>query len=624
MSAQTAVSPTPLELLAPARDAATAIAAIDCGADAVYMGGPHHGARAAAGNSIDDIRRVCEYAHRYRGKVYVTFNTLIYEDELQACRTAVRELYNAGVDALIVQDMALLNMDIPPIALHASTQCDTRTPAKARFLQDVGMSCIVLPREMTLDEIRAVRAVTTVPLEGFVHGALCVCYSGDCRASLVGGGRSANRGECAQICRLPYNLVDDKGNVIVADRHLLSLRDMNRLDHLREMADAGIQSFKIEGRLKDRNYVMSTVTAYSQALDAICRIAPDRYCRASAGRVTESAPTDLSKTFNRGYTSYFLTNTQPQAGTLGSHLTPKFAGERIGRVRSVNGKTVIVDTACELHNGDGLCFFGVDGRFTGFRINRAEGTRLTLNSPVAGLRPGLELFRNYDKAFDDLCTAARPRRVIDVDFELRPTPTGFAVEVSDSRGCRVTVAVDCEHQTARTPQTTARRDIMGRLGDTIYNMVNLTDNLGDMFVPAKVLTAARRQALEALDRAAAATRIIAYRRPKEAGARYVSDELTFHDNVANSVAEGFYRERGVQKVQRALEVDQSPFKDGAEVEVMTCRYCLRRELGACLKTADADRLPRRLFLHSTTGTMRPLRLHFDCANCRMHLFTSKP
>ena len=609
-------SPTPLELLAPARDAETAIAAIDCGADAVYMGGPHHGARASAGNSIDDIRRVCDYAHRFRARVYVTFNTLIYENEIADCQKAVYDLYCAGVDALIVQDMALLRMDIPPIALHASTQCDTRTPERARFLQDVGMSCIVLPREMTLEEIAAVRAVTDVRLEAFVHGALCVCFSGDCRASLVNGGRSANRGECAQICRLPYNLTDEKGNVLVKNRHLLSLKDMNRLDSLRDLADAGISSFKIEGRLKDRQYVMNTVTAYNEALNALCALEPERYCRASAGQVTGAPRADVAKSFNRGFTQYFLKERQPGAHALSSPLTPKFVGERVGRVKAVQGKTLIIDTDKVLNNGDGLCFFGEDDRFTGFRINRAEPGRIFLNAPVA-VKPGTVLYRNADKAFDDAIDAARPRRLIDVDFGLSKTETGLALEVRDSRGCMAVSTIDCELQEARTPQEEARRNTLSRLGETIYALRSVSDTLGDVFVPAKVLTALRRQALEALDHAAASTRPLELRRPEKADAVFDTAVLTFHNNVANSLAKRFYEEHGVTKQEPAMEVAPPPASE--EVRVMTSRYCLRRELGACLKTAGASKLPAQLFLRHKSDKIRPMRLTFDCANCQMHL-----
>lgn len=347
---------TDLELLAPARDAATAKVAIDCGADAVYIGAGHHGARAAAGNSIDDIRDVCEYAHRFGVRIYVTLNTLVYDNEIDDVRQLVLDLYGAGVDALIVQDMSLMKMDIPPIELHASTQCDVRTPEKARFMEAVGMSQIVLPREFTLDEIRAVRAVTTVPLEVFVHGALCVSYSGDCRASFVNGGRSANRGECAQMCRLPYDVFDGDGHRVDVDPYVLSLRDMNRLADLADLVEAGASSFKIEGRLKSAEYVCNVVLAYSSALNRIVETNPERYRRASFGRVDTDFVPDVSKTFNRGFTNYFLRGEQPAPASLASMRTPKHVGRRVGRVVRADARSITLNADAELANGDGLGF----------------------------------------------------------------------------------------------------------------------------------------------------------------------------------------------------------------------------------------------------------------------------
>ena len=608
-------APTPLELLAPARNIETAIAAINCGADAVYIGGPHHGARAAAGNSIDDIRSLCQYAHRFRVRVYVTFNTLIYEDELAEARQAVCQLYEAGVDALIVQDMSLLRMDLPPIALHASTQCDTRTAARAKFLEDSGMSCIVLPREMTLDEIRAVRAATTVRLEAFVHGALCVCYSGDCQASAVNGGRSANRGECAQICRLPYDLCDRNGQTLITDRHLLSLRDMNRLADLEALADAGIQSFKIEGRLKDTAYVMNTVRTYSQALDALCAAHPERYRRASYGKSTADFQADVNKTFNRGFTPYFLHNAKPGKGMLGSHLTPKFTGAPIGKVLSVKGRQITIKATAELHNGDGLGYFDSNNKFNGFRVNRINGNTIHTASEVR-VAPGTTLYRNADKAFDDALAAARPERLIDVSFTLRATATGLALDASDGRGCRASAAIDISAEPSRSPQQQARRDLLSRLGGSIYRMAEVTDLLGDVFIPAKQLTALRRNALDALDHTAAATLPLELRRGEDASALFPAQSLDYHGNVANSLAEKFYREHGVREIDKALEVAGIP---RGEVRVMTTRYCLRRELGACLREENAAALPSPLFLKARRAQngMRVLRLDFDCKNCRM-------
>lgn len=611
-----------LELLAPARDAETAIAAIRCGADAVYMGGPHHGARASAANSVADIARVVEFAHRYRARVYVTFNTLVYDTETAEVVRTVRELYNAGVDALIVQDMGLLRLPIPPIALHASTQCDARTPERARFLQDVGMSCVVLPREATLDEIRAFARVVDVPLEAFVHGALCVSYSGDCRASLVNGGRSANRGECAQICRLPYNLTDADGNILSAGRHFLSLRDLNRVSRLSEMADAGVSSFKIEGRLKSADYVMNVVAVYSRALDDICRANPDKYCRASAGHADPGFRPSLDKVFNRQFTTYALDGCAAiKPGSLSAMLTPKWVGIPAGKVAKVIGpRCFVTDGAVTLHNGDGLGYFDAAGRYTGFRVNRVEGKTVYTASPV-GIPAGTLLYRNNDKAFDDAVKAARPERRIVADMALRAYPGGIALAVSDERGCRAEGTLQCQPEPARTPQTDARRRVLNKLGDTIYNLGKLTDTVGDVFIPASQLTALRRRALAALDSAAAATYPIELRRQENSRAVWPEKApLTIHNNVANKYARKFYADHGAPDAPPALEcqlADRPTETLRREIPVMTSRYCLRRELGACLRTPGGKKLPPALILRSPQGNVRPMRLDFDCTRCLM-------
>lgn len=614
-------NPRPLELLAPAKDAATAIVAIDCGADAVYMGGPHHGARAAAANSVADIKRVCDYAHRFRAKVYVTFNTLIYEDELSEAVAAIGELYAAGVDALIVQDMSLLRLPIPPIAIHASTQCDARTPARARFLQDVGMSCIVLPREASLDEVREFAAAVTVPLEAFVHGALCVCYSGDCRASFVNGGRSANRGECAQICRLPYDLVDGDGKTVLRSRYLLSLKDLNRSQRMGDMARAGVSIFKIEGRLKSADYVAVTVAALSRELDKVVADSDGAFVRASAGKSALGFTPVLSKAFNRGFTTYALDGVPNiKARTLSSSLTPKWTGEEVGTVVKVfSPRRFAVKSVAALQNGDGLGFFDAQGVYTGFRINRIDGNVVNTANDVA-LAPGTRLMRNYDKAYDDALQAARPRRRVAVTITLRAIAGGMALALADERGCRVETAAECELTTARTPQYEARRRVLEKLGDTIYVADKIEDTLGDVFVPASVLTALRRHAIEMLDHAAAAT----YERPRRLGEDKdvqwpEGSRLTMHNNVANSVAGKFYRDHGVSDIEPALEVDPIASHREGEVRVMTSRYCLRRELGHCLKTPAGRLLKGPLTLRHSDGRVRDMRLEFDCAQCRMHV-----
>lgn len=617
-----------LQLLAPAKDADTAVTAIDNGADAIYIGAPSHGARQAAANSINDIRRICEYAHRFRVSVYVTVNTIIYQDELDDVRTMIYDLYRAGVDALIVQDMSLLRMELPPIALHASTQCDIRTPEKARFLAEAGFGQLVLPRELSLDDIRHYAAAIPrgVALEAFVHGALCVCYSGDCRASLVAGGRSANRGCCAQICRLPYDLVDDKGDTIIRGRHLLSLRDMNRIDRLAEMADAGISSFKIEGRLKSESYVANVTAAYSQALDAVVAASAGRYRRASAGHSAPAFTPDVARAFNRGFTSYFIDSTKPSKGETASIYTPKFVGKPIAHVIACKNGCIRIRPDDSLANGDGIGYFDTEHRYKGFRVNRVseDGTAIYPAGQFAPIRPGTVLYRNYDKAFED-SLAKGSVRTIAIDMELRRIDDNrIALSITDSaRSIYITATQDdVPRQSACTPQHEVRSTLLHRIGDTIYTLRNLTDDIDDNeFVAAKTLTALRRRAIEMLDRDAEITRRIEQRHRDNAPDNALAGKhLTFHDNIANSLAREFYSRHGADATNAAMEIDMP---DGTKpIRVMTCRYCLRRELGACLRSADADRLPRDLYLRPVTESplnIDRLRLSFDCKNCQMHI-----
>jgi len=598
-----------IELLAPARDAAVAVAAIRHGADAIYIGAPSHGARAAAANSVGDIAAVCEYAHLYNARVYVTLNTLIYESELKDVERLVGELYRAGVDALIVQDLALLRLDLPPIALHASTQCDIRTPQKARFLQDLGFSQLVLPRELTLDEMREMRRAVTVPLEAFIHGALCVSYSGDCRASLMCGGRSANRGECAQICRLPYDLVDADGNVLMARKHLLSLRDLNRLDALGDMIDAGISSLKIEGRLKDENYVKNVVSAYDRELRRL------GVSRTSDGLVERTFEPDVTRSFNRGFTRHFLLSAMPPKASLASFDSPKSLGPAVGSVASVKGKRIMLKDLKEpLANGDGLNF-SVGDTTVGFRVNRFEapGTILTADI-VNGLKPGVILRRNFDKAFTDRLTPAQSAvRYIPLHLTLRRAGAGIVLE--DTGRTAVTVLMP-DPIPAKTPQAEARRRVIAKLGDTVYRLATLDDRLDDEFIPASILTALRRDLIAALDAGRAARFVRPLRAAERPDAIWPGGtSLTYCANVANTLAENVYRAHGVTgEIEPAYEVNRPA---GGEHIVMTTRYCLRRELGACLKTPAANRLPALLRLRSPN--LPPLTLRFDCNSCRMHL-----
>lgn len=610
-------SPRKLELLAPARDCEIARQAIIHGADAVYIGAEAFGARAAATNSVDDIARLTDFAHRFNARVYVTLNTLIYDDELKRAEALVRKLYEAGTDALIVQDLSLLRMDLPPIALHASTQCDTRDAAKARFLEACGFSQIVLARELSLDEIRDIASQVSVPLEAFVHGALCVSYSGDCQASYLATGRSANRGECAQMCRLSYSLTDGNGRKLAPDAHYLSLRDMNRLDRLAEMADAGISSFKIEGRLKESDYVRNTVAAYSQALDRIVAASGGRYSRASSGRCEYNFTPDPSKSFNRRFTSYFLDGRPANAAAMASLESPKWIGEPVAKVVGVKDRGFAVRTSDALSNGDGLGYFDREGRFCGFRLNRVEGN-LIFPATSVRLQPGITLYRNRDKKRDDIMSGTTAIRHINITAELRRIdPTRIALRLTDDRGVSAEVTADARRQTARSPQLTPRLRTLSRLGDTIYSLASLDDTMtDDDFIAASVLTDLRRRAVDALDSTRRARYVYDYRRAESKDiSPYKDMPLDRHDNVANSLARKFFADHGITVAEDALEV--VPAAPHKEQRVMTTRYCLRRELGACMRTPSASRLPSPLYLRTSSGIA--YRLDFDCKTCRMHV-----
>lgn len=605
--------PALIELLAPARDADIAIAAIDHGADAVYMGASHHGARADAANSLDDVRRACDYAHLFGARIYATVNTLIYDNELREVERLVHGLYDIGVDALIVQDLGLLRLDLPPIALHASTQCDLRTPEKARFLEAMGFSQLVMARELTLDEIAAIRKVTTMPLEAFVHGALCVSYSGRCAISQALKGRSANRGECAQLCRLPYDLVDGKGRILVGGKHLLSLRDLSQHDRLEQMMAAGVSSFKIEGRLKDIGYVKNVVAYYRRAIDTIIRRNPERYQRSSFGTTELTFEPSLAKSFNRGFTHYFLDERRPKDGTaMASIDTPKSQGEYLGRAIRCNGNALTIDTKVPIANGDGLSFTDGNGQFSGARVNRALGSGTVLLRERADIPRGTRIYRTADKAFTDLLAKASATRTIGVDASLRYVGNALTLTLDDERGNHVTHTIDCDLQAAAKPQGDRQIAELAKLGGTIYHL-NEAQVPGDVFIPASLLARLRRETIELLDRAHSITRPIGKRRPEDRSYTCPVTALEPADNVANRLSEQLYRDHGVTDISPALETG-TPVT--AATPLMHTRYCIRRQLGACLKGKNANSLPRDLFLK--TGTTM-LRVTCNCKNCEMIL-----
>ena len=587
-----------LELLAPAKNLECGIAAIDHGADAVYIGAQRFGARAAAGNSIDDIRRLCQYAHRFGAKVFVTVNTIIYDDELTATQQLIQQLYEAEVDAILVQDMGLFRLQLPPIALHASTQTDNRTAEKVRWLRDQGFRRVVLARELSVDEIVAIHhAVPDMPLEVFVHGALCVSYSGICYASQYCFGRSANRGACAQFCRMKFDLIDADGRELEHQRHLLSLKDMNQSQHLLELIEAGATSFKIEGRLKDVGYVKNVTAAYSEALNAIIHQHPDKYCRASRGYCTYTFRPDLQKTFNRGFTTYFLHGRQPE---IFSPDTPKALGEYVGKVKELRRDSFNVAGTASFANGDGLCFFNDDNELEGFRVNRAEGNRLYPQQMPARLRSGVALYRNSDQQFSRIMSRPSAERHIPIRLQLGVTSDGFSLSAEGS-----TVTISFEHQEAAKPQRENIIRQLSKLGGTVYECsgVDMPTDF-DYFIPSSLLSDLRQQLVAAL------TYKTSYTTPTRNTSK-TSSTGPLDPNIANNLSQQFYASDRLTAYE--LHPDSRP--------LMQCRHCLRYSLGRCVKHGGQKpdwKEPLMLRL----GDGRMFRLEFDCNKCQMNVYAA--
>ena len=490
---------TSLELLSPARNLECGISAIDHGADAVYIGAHKFGARAAAGNSIEDISSLCRYAHKFGAKVYVTVNTIIFDHEIHDTVTMVKQLKEAGADAILIQDMGLyeeLKRSGININLHASTQTDNRTVEKVKWLSSLGIKRTVLARELSIEEIAEIhRAIPDMELEVFVHGALCVSYSGQCYASQLCFNRSANRGECAQFCRMTFDLLDADGNEVEHARHLLSLRDMAQLDNIESLAKAGAVSFKIEGRLKDTDYVKNITAAYSERLNEICRRNPQHYRRASMGKCSYTFTPDINKTFNRGFTTYFANGRQQQ---LASFDTPKALGEKVGTVKEIRGNSFNVSSTSSFSNGDGLCFFDNDRRLIGFRVNKAEGNRLYPPTMPKGLRPGTLLYRNHDQAFETLLSKPSSTRKVSIDMTLHIKNDSLTLTVTDEHGHVSTATMPYTPQTAIKPQEENIRKQLSKLGTTIFSARNITieSDINQAFVPNSLLAELRRTAIE--------------------------------------------------------------------------------------------------------------------------------
>lgn len=603
----------PIELLSPAKDLNCGIEAINHGADAVYIGAPKFGARSAAGNSLEDIRELCEYAHLYGARIYVTLNTILKEEELEEAERMIWDLWRVGTDALIIQDMGITRQNLPPIPLHASTQTDNRTPEKVRFLEAAGFTQVVLARELSLNEIRRISEATTVPLEVFVHGALCVSYSGQCYLSAALSGRSANRGECAQYCRLPYTMVDATGTEIVTHKHLLSLKDMNRSDQLEALLDAGVSSLKIEGRLKDVGYVKNITAYYRKKLDAVLSRRPE-YRRASAGRSIYTFEPVAEKSFNRGFTPFLL---EGRTADITAFNTPKSLGEPVGTVKEIKGNSFTVAGLKQLNNGDGLVFFNRKGELEGFRVNRVEANRVfPLDMPQ--LTPKTPLYRNFDQAFDKLLAKPSAERKLSVEIEFLDNPFGFTLCMEDETGARIMLTEPFAKELARREQQDNIRTQLSKLGNTPFEaskvVVGLSEN---WFVPSSLLADMRRRGVEKLLEARRA------RYPRETVKRVQSSvsipfperQLTYLGNVANGKARSFYQDHGVEQIDPAFEL--SPRKD---VPLMFTKHCLRYSMGWC-PTYQKDKSPYKEPYYLLYKDTR-LRLQFDCKHCQMLVFES--
>ena len=598
-----------LELLAPAKDYDTAVDAIDCGADAVYIGAGKFGARHSATNSVEDIARVAKYAHRYGVKVYATLNTLLFDNELEEARRQALALIDAGVDALIVQDMAYCRMGLP-IELHASTQTNCVTPEKVRFFEEVGFSRAILERSLSKKQIHDIRQATTIELEAFVHGAICVSQSGRCFFSRSTSERSGNRGECSQPCRLEYDLCNDKGEVIIKSKHLLSVRDLDLSARLGEMIDEGITSFKIEGRLKDRTYIRNIVTLYRQLLDREISLRND-VVRSSVGHSTVEFEPDATKSFTRGGSEYFFDGKQRG---VASFDTPKAVGERIGRVMQFNCTGIVLDRRHDLATGDGVCFV-VNGSLVGTNVVGVEGDRVQLNR-YDGVAVGVELFRNYNRLFSQVVERSRIKRTIATDLALEFEEEKITLTATDEEGVVAVASVECATEEARNKERgeEALRKQLLRSGDTIFEVRDITiANL--RFAPMSVVGALRREVLELLEKEREYHYSIREKEPfvEKRDVKYPTDTLTPQDNVTNRLAREFYADHGVTEIAEGL--DCRPSTSGEQVIVSD--YCIRREIGECL--LEKPRLKGDLYL--VRGTKR-YRLCFDCKKCQMKVIDS--
>ena len=597
-----------IELLSPAGNLESGLAAINCGADAVYIGAPKFGARSAAGNSLADIEKLTNYAHKFRANVYVTINTILYDNELEEARILIHDLYNLGVDAIIFQDMSILEMDIPPITLFASTQTHNYEVERIKFLDQLGIKRIILARELSLDEIRKIKTVTKSELEFFIHGALCVSQSGQCYMSQALTGRSANRGECSQPCRMKYTLTDSKGKIIVKDKHLLSLKDLNLSEYLWDLLQAGITSFKIEGRLKDAGYVKNVTAYYRQHIDSILE-GKKEFTRSSFGKSKIHFVPDPNKTFNRGYTTHFIEHTsEPRA----NFNTPKSMGEPIGKVISVSKYGFKIETNSELVNGDGLCFINNIGELAGFNINKSD-KNFVFYENINQLKTGTEIYRNFDKKFTDELKKECQRKINAV-IELSGDKDFLVFKITDEENLSSELKTknkwELAHDSESGEETIVKQ--LKKSGTTIYEISEVIISTEEIyFIPVAELNYFRRKLLEMHE-----AKRITFHPSNETLRRgtksvYPSPKLSFNANVTNELAKRFYEKQGVEIIEEGFELKD----DVHESTVMTCKYCLKDELGMCTKDKKSE-FSEPLYLMNNN---RKLRLQFNCSECKMSI-----
>jgi len=599
------MEPGTIELLAPAKDLFCGIAAIEHGADAVYIGAPRFSARAAAANSLEDIGTLINFAHQFHARVYIALNTVLGDDELDEAVKMIHHFHELGADAIIIQDMGLLECDLPPIPLHASTQVNNRTVEKVHFLEKVGFQQVVLARELSLAEIERISQQTSIALECFVHGALCVSYSGQCYISEVMAGRSANRGNCAQFCRHKFTLKDATGKIIEKDKHLLSLKDLNLSKHLRSLITAGIRSFKIEGRLKDSNYVKNITALYRQQLDLIIDVDASLK-RASSGRCNFSFMPDAEKSFNRGETQYFLQDRRNRPASID---TPKSIGKKLGRVGDVGRDSVDIVSDQTLHNGDGLCYFDQQNNLVGFSINRVEGKRIYPHKNVAPAK-GTLMYRNHDVRFNRLVAVSEKCRKVDVKVLISQTETGLSFLVTDEDKIKTTCTVDVEKVLAKNPELTheALRRQAGKSGETIFNVVSIVVEINPtFFYPPTKVKELRRRAFDAHQQKRVEECTLFEVGIEPNNEKWPGGENSYLNNILNSRAESFYLRHGAVIANGKDE----------PVKLMSCKYCIKAQLGFCPEmNGEKGQYQEPLSLGDKAGDYN---LSFNCKNCEMIL-----